>query len=173
MDRRKKYTQQEIQRAFIKELRTKHISQITIKGICDEAQINRSTFYRNYVDIYDLFEQMERQLTAESFDDDDLDKARYRLIHTIYQHQVFYREFLAVGLKSSYIEQVEGRLKEQVKRKLKAQVKYDEESFELEYQYNYYGVLGVIKVWLDKGCPSSPDEFARKLFSIVDRQYGR
>lgn len=160
-------------RVLIKELKTKHISQITVKGICDEAQINRSTFYRNYVDIYDLFEQMERQFTAESFDDDNLDTARYRLIHTIYQHQVFYREFLTVGLKSSYIERVEGQLKQQVKRKLKAQGKYDEESFELEYQYNYYGVLGVIKAWLNKGCPSDPAKFAQKLFSIVDKQYGR
>lgn len=52
-DRRIRKTQQAIQSAFAKLLSEKDIKDITIKELCDKADINKSTFYLHYKDIYD------------------------------------------------------------------------------------------------------------------------
>lgn len=52
-DRRVRKTKQAIQSAFAKLLSEKDIKDITIKELCDKADINKSTFYLHYKDIYD------------------------------------------------------------------------------------------------------------------------
>ena len=43
-----------IRQAFTKLLREKPIQRIAVKELCQEAGVNRSTFYAHYQDIYDL-----------------------------------------------------------------------------------------------------------------------
>ncbi|EHI98391.1 TetR family transcriptional regulator [Clostridium sp. DL-VIII] len=52
-DRRIRKTQQAIHSAFAKLLIDKNINDITIKELCEVADINKSTFYLHYKDIYD------------------------------------------------------------------------------------------------------------------------
>lgn len=61
-DRRVKYTKMVLKESFIKLLTTKDISQITIKEICENADINRATFYSHYSDQYDLLKKIENEL---------------------------------------------------------------------------------------------------------------
>ena len=61
-DRRVKYTKMVLKESFIKLLEKKDISQITIKEICEHADINRATFYAHYNDQYDLMRKMEEEL---------------------------------------------------------------------------------------------------------------
>ena len=53
-DRRVRYTKMVIRESFLDLLQTKDISQISIKEICEKADINRATFYSHYQDPYDL-----------------------------------------------------------------------------------------------------------------------
>ena len=53
MDRRVKYTKMIIRETFINLLEKKNINKITVSEICKEADINRATFYRYYLDVYD------------------------------------------------------------------------------------------------------------------------
>lgn len=171
MDRRKKYTQRVIRNTLFDLLKKHHLSDITVKDICEQADINRSTFYRNYLDIYDLFEKVEKELSERAFQNDDLFESRSRLLKVIYDHQDFYREFFQTGLQSKHLKQMLEELKNQTAAILKKQGTYHAETFEVEYQYNYYGVLGVIKKWVENGCQKSPQEFGDILYAIVDRQY--
>ncbi len=59
IDRRVKYTRMVIKEAFIDLLEKKDISEITIKEICENADINRATFYAHYNDQYDLLRKIE------------------------------------------------------------------------------------------------------------------
>ncbi len=61
-DRRVRYTKMVLKESFIKLLTQKDISQITIKEICEDADINRATFYAHYSDQYDLMRKMENEL---------------------------------------------------------------------------------------------------------------
>ena len=55
-DPRTRYTRQIITTAFWQLLRQKPMEKITVKEVCDLAQINRGTFYRHFRDCYDLME---------------------------------------------------------------------------------------------------------------------
>lgn len=52
-DRRIKKTQAAIQAAFAKLLSEMNMEDITVKRLCETADINKSTFYLHYKDIYD------------------------------------------------------------------------------------------------------------------------
>ena len=56
VDRRVKLTILILQNALIEAMQKNHISKISVKMLCEMADINRSTFYAHYKDPYDLLE---------------------------------------------------------------------------------------------------------------------
>lgn len=65
VDNRIEGTLQRIREAYLKEKRKKSISEIKIIDICKNANINKSTFYRHYRDIYDLADIIENSVIDE------------------------------------------------------------------------------------------------------------
>lgn len=59
MDLRKERTKQSIRDAYTVLRKKKPIEKITVKEIADLALINKATFYRHYVDIYQLANEIE------------------------------------------------------------------------------------------------------------------
>lgn len=55
-------TQQIIQTNFLKLLYDNPIEKITVRELCTSANIHRGTFYRYYADLYDLQDQIEKEL---------------------------------------------------------------------------------------------------------------
>lgn len=60
-DARVRYTRMRIKDAFFACLKEKPVSKITVKELCDMAEINRATFYKHYADPFDLLEKMEEE----------------------------------------------------------------------------------------------------------------
>lgn len=63
-DARVRYTRMRIRDAFLSCLAEKPVSRITVKEICDLAEINRATFYKHYADPFDLLEKLEDEALA-------------------------------------------------------------------------------------------------------------
>lgn len=61
MDLRIEKTEKAIKNAFIKLRAKKTLEKITVKELCAEACVNKSTFYAHYADIYDLSESIEKE----------------------------------------------------------------------------------------------------------------
>ena len=59
MDRKTRYTRMVLQDSLIELMKEKPITKITIKELCEKADINRSTFYAHYADQYDLLRKIE------------------------------------------------------------------------------------------------------------------
>ena len=67
-DPRNQRTRQNIMNGFMKLIKQKEFSDITITDITQEADINRSTFYYHFMDKYDLIDEIQREvLTKEIF----------------------------------------------------------------------------------------------------------
>lgn len=64
-DARVRYTRMRIQQAFFECLAQKPIARITVKQLCEIAEINRATFYKHYADPFDLLEQQKAQALCE------------------------------------------------------------------------------------------------------------
>lgn len=66
-DRRIRKTERALQNAFAQIIQTKELPQITVKELCELADVNKSTFYLHYHDIYDLASSMKRQFLNDCY----------------------------------------------------------------------------------------------------------
>ena len=64
-DARVRYTRMRIQEAFYDCLAHKPVSRITVKELCEAAEINRATFYKHYADPFDLLQKQEEEMLAQ------------------------------------------------------------------------------------------------------------
>lgn len=58
VDRRVKYTKQALKDSLIEVLSVKPIERVTVKELCEMADVNRGTFYSHYSDQYDLYDEL-------------------------------------------------------------------------------------------------------------------
>ncbi len=58
-DRKTRYTRMVLQDSLIELMKVKPINKITIKELCENADINRTTFYAHYKDQHDLLRKIE------------------------------------------------------------------------------------------------------------------
>ena len=65
MDRRVERTRAAIADAFLELRAAKPLEKISVKELCERADVNKSTFYTHYQDIYDLAEQLESQVAED------------------------------------------------------------------------------------------------------------
>ena len=64
-DRRTVKTRRAIVDAFAQLLTEKELHKVTVKEITDRADINRGTFYKHYLDVYDVYEKMEQAILID------------------------------------------------------------------------------------------------------------
>lgn len=77
-DARVVYTLKVVKESFIKLLKEEVVNKITVKKLCDEAGINRATFYRYYEDVFDLYNRLKDEM-VENFFIEHTDKEPYDL----------------------------------------------------------------------------------------------
>jgi AcrR family transcriptional regulator len=63
-NRKIRYTKMVIRDSLMELMKTKSILSVSIKDICELADISRSTFYAHYKDQYDLLRQVEEETVA-------------------------------------------------------------------------------------------------------------
>ena len=61
-NQKKKKSQEAIKKIFLQLIQEKEIQEISVSNICKLAHINRSTFYANYLDIYDLADKIREEM---------------------------------------------------------------------------------------------------------------
>ena len=64
-DRRTLKTRKAICDAFAELLTKKELHKITVQEISDKADVNRVTFYNHYLDVYDLYDNIEADVLVE------------------------------------------------------------------------------------------------------------
>ena len=64
-DRRIRKTKAQLRQGLAELLQEKSLKEITVKELTDKVDINRSTFYLHYSDIYDMMEKIENELIEE------------------------------------------------------------------------------------------------------------
>lgn len=102
-NKRKRESMQKIEQVLIEFLQTKELTQISVSDICKKANLNRSTFYANYVDIYELADTIMEKLEARvaELHKDEITQGfnsnNYLvLFQHIAQNQIFYRTYFQV-----------------------------------------------------------------------------
>ena len=148
----------------------------TVGEICAGAGINRSTFYRHYLDVYDLMEKTETEIQkglAETLVSDAEGEALERLVRYVGGYGSFYRIYLQKHLNGSMEAGFQSYWERHLKPVfLRAGVR-DERRMLYYYQFVKAGVTTVLKLWLDSGCRESPEEIAGILRAMLSSTYGK
>ena len=115
MDIRIEKTRQSIINAFIELRSHKELERITIKELCEKAQINKSTFYAHYQDIYHLSDTLETEVVVSIME--NLTHPERVLEDTAFFSRELFMGFLAkdslIGSKC-LVQKIEAALKELV-----------------------------------------------------------
>lgn len=168
-DRRVQYTKMIIKKSLYKLMEKKPLAKITVKELCEEADINRATFYRYYRDVLDLAETIEKELVEESFSrvqNDEMPQG-VRVLTIIKENRILYRELFRTEMGTSFLGELLENQKKESEKLMKENGTYDKYSFPYAFQYTVSGYIGMIRKWVDEGCRESPEEFNRIMNKVT------
>ncbi|MGN1419060.1 MAG: TetR/AcrR family transcriptional regulator [Acutalibacteraceae bacterium] len=163
---RRKKSKEKIESVFYELIQTHELNQITVSDICKKAQLNRTTFYANYKDIYDLADSVRLSLEKNMNDlyGEEIEKGinsndYLRLFRNIAQNQMLYKTYFKLGYDNEY---------KIVRYDKSLAKKYFNNRF-IEYHCEFFrnGLTAIIKIWLAGGCKETPEE----MFEIVRAEY--
>lgn len=177
-DRRVRRTRTLLINALISLLELKSFKDITVKDLCDAADINRGTFYLHYKDIYDMIEQIEQDI-MDQFEEllsqhttEELETDPYSLIYDIFEFTAENADLCKTLLSQhgdiSFLIRIKNLFRERFMQVLFSNL--DETAHaQLEYSYNFIaaGYVGLIESWLFAGRPESPEEMATLTTNII------
>ena len=108
MENRKiKLTKRLLKESLIELLKQKDISHITIKEISENADLNRSTFYSHYQDVYQLLDEITQEVVSRipfAYDGNDYNISNIaEFIDYIHQHKDIFSVLLRQGALHQYI----------------------------------------------------------------------
>jgi AcrR family transcriptional regulator len=179
IDRRVKYTLMIIRVSFVKLLKQKPISKITIKEICEDADINRSTFYAHYTDQYDLLNQIENEV----IDDINLYLNRYSInnsqapskmltiiLEYIKQNSELFELFLSKG-DFSFQQKITDVIRQQYFLQTVASSTISEDNAVYICLFYVNGTIGIVREWLLRGMGKPVNEIAELILSMEYREF--
>lgn len=73
-NRRVKITKMLLNDSFLRLLEKKPLARVTVKDICEDADLNRSTYYKYYADPYDQMSKLEINIIEEMYSNIELSK---------------------------------------------------------------------------------------------------
>lgn len=173
MDVRTRFTKMAIEDAFISLLEEKPLRNITVKELCERAQINRGTFYRYYHDPVDLLESIEERIIGEivasiAVSPADLESHFIALLNDI---KVTHRKYRALfsengdqGFLLRFVTLSYERAAAELDQGLRSA---DETSEEWRFSFLMQGCSGVISTWLANGMAEAPEEVAAFLMQSI------
>lgn len=165
-NKRRQRSQEKIERVFIELLQKKELNKITVSEICKLSGLNRSTFYANYIDTYDLADRIKKNLEDELklvYEEEWENRTHSYNFLKLFQHisnnQLFYNTYFKIDYENTYQSMF-----------------YNPESLKdwfndeyLEYHLEFFksGITAIIKKWLKDGCKQTPEEMAK----ILETEY--
>ena len=157
MDRRVKYTKDLIEDTFLNLLEKKDIGSITVTEICEIADINRATFYRYYIDIYDLLKKIQDNFIDEFKNSNAMINLPSYTIYDFTKEilEIFYNNKKLVKLLFDtnnniyFLDELLEIAYQKVSEKwLSNFPNNDEDEIEYAAVYIFNGALGVINYWI-------------------------
>lgn len=178
-DRRIKRTKMLLQNALVDLMLEKAVGKISVKELTQKADVNRSTFYLHYLDIYDMLEQMENEFveTIQGFFHDFFTPLPTSMPLTLFvnisewleQDKEYYVKLLR-GSASGYVfEELESRIRDEFLTLLYL-IFLDEESLDLRTRVNFTvsGTVGVLRMWVMEGGNISLVELSETIDDILN-----
>ncbi len=176
-DRRIKKTKQLLKQGLTELMFEKDIKNITIKELVEKVDINRSTFYLHYSDIYELLTELENNLMKEinqvfeEYKSIDKLEESYAFILTLYKtfdnNRDLCKAITSSQNNSAFILQMEESIELAIRKKLDEILSDEYVIPESTYIFYRCGCVGLLRSWIRNDIPKSPEEMANETYHIV------
>lgn len=156
-NKRRKASQEKIEKVFVNLIQTKELNEISVTDICKKAGLNRSTFYANYLDVYDLADKVADKIERDVWNlyqkerETKINSNDYlKLFKHIKDNQIFYKTYFKLNMDKKFtIWQYDTNL---------SKLFYDDKYIDYHLEFFMAGLNAIIKKWLNEGCKESPEE---------------
>ena len=168
-DRRVKYTQKVLKESLLQILKERPIERVTVKEICDRADINRSTFYVHYGSPQELFDSIKQdlfqQIKEKKRDYSDIKSYMNEICDIIYEN----RELFLVMIGAGHIETM-FRLSDLWKddfMQSAGRMGLSRAKMEAAFMYITCGAFSVMITWVLGSFPISRDEVTDEVIKLT------
>ena len=162
-NKKRKASVDKIEKTFLQLIQKKNITDISVSSICELTGLNRSSFYANYIDNYDLVEKVKDRMADEfaefqSSQNSKQDTYGYlNLFNHIKENQIFFKTYFK-------LEEISITPATQYNIDL-AEKYYNNEYIDYHIEFFRAGLNAIIKKWLNNGCKESPEEMSNILIA--------
>jgi AcrR family transcriptional regulator len=182
-DLRVRRTRKLLRQALIELTIEKGFAAVTVQDIAERAMVNRATFYRHYLDKYDLLDQYTNEVYDDTASEEPLPAAQVsgpaqeappdgppvglvRLLAHMRANAEFYRVMLSEKGDPTFAR----RIREHIEARLRALL--PEETMrprdggpplDLCLSYVSHACVGALVWWLEQPAPCAPEDMARWL----------
>lgn len=180
-DRRTAYSKKMIRESLYSLMKEKPLNKITVTEICRMADVNRSTFYAYYTDIYDLHQQIikeyyEKQKIITSYTKhilmskpdmreltvDDYYDFTYFYLQTVKENKDLYK-FIFNQNSSSAIHINFGKVYYKILKEVLQKNATEKELNAFAHSFTFVngGTTGIIISWIHQNCTEPVESLAR------------
>lgn len=174
MDRRVGRSKRMIENSFFELLDQKPVNKITIKDICDAADINRTTFYRYYQDYPDFLRNMQDVAAGkilQAFDtyqfDAVTDTTVDMLFSNIRNNKNLFAFLFQSDLNQDVIRIIQQYVREKTREGWQKHSDLSDLQFDVMITYVLYGQFGVLKLWYDSSFMLDEEELKKIYINIM------
>jgi AcrR family transcriptional regulator len=176
-NRKTRYTRKVLEDSLIELMKDKPVVKITIKELCEKADVNRTTFYAHYRDQYDLLQQIEEEtLTAlenildkydSSQDKRELAKMLEEIFNFIASNSNSIQALLSENGDIGYQKRLFRRfIHKELISKYSAEKSISEETREYWYVYVINGSIGLMQHWLKDNMSIPVSELVKTMIRL-------
>lgn len=177
-DRRVRKTKAILRKNLITLMKEKSINSITVKELCEKADINRGTFYLHYKDVFHMLEEIEKELFEEfqhklfSHEISPNKADTKPILQEIYTFIAQNSDFCMVSLCERgdmvFVKKIVSLIYEKGYSDWSSIFKTkDKDIFDKYYSFILYGAIGLIDHWLKNGLKESPEYMAVLTENII------
>lgn len=177
VDRRTTKTKRALSNALAELLSEKELRKITVQEIVDKADVSRVTFYKYYLDVYDLCEKIEEVVLTElglivlQLEDNSTELFFEQLVGYISENRVTFSMIFNPNttskLRDKLSKLIEGMLRNVYSEKLG--IKPNNKELAYICCYHAQGCLAILQKWVQDGF-TEPDDYIIKLMPAIDEQ---
>ena len=179
MDRRVRKTKAQLREGLARLMQQKSIKEISVKELVDEVDINRSTFYLHYTDIYQMLQKIEEDamqnitevMKKYPIDPDNSDSVLQFIVQffsIMDNDRDLCLALLGQHGDMAFVEQIENLLAKTFLSHLPE--KFPENGPYIKYPYAFIlnGCVGLIRTWLSSPETESPDQVALLIYHLIE-----
>lgn len=168
-------TKKLLENALIKLLKKKSLYNISVRELCDEASINRSTFYKHFSSQFELFNYMEDSLLkgidsifGQTNNDEDILEAKLiKILKYLKENKEFSKLLLTNNFDPAFPQKLFSLKGINNAIKLTIHENENESVIKLVTSFIISGSFAIIRTWLDEDCFVKEDILAKLLSSIT------